>query len=73
MADIVDRFSQPGDTILDPFCGAGTTCVAAQKLGRKSIGFETDETTAKIAIRRINDCCTHKSEPIPEIAEKSLA
>jgi len=42
-----------GDLILDPFCGSGTTCVAAKKLGRRYIGIEIDPTYADIARRRI--------------------
>ena len=42
MADIVSRLSAPSDTVLDPFCGAGTTGVAALSLGRKFIGVDID-------------------------------
>lgn len=42
-----------GDIILDPFCGSGTTCVAAKKLGRKYIGIEIDEQYAQIARNRV--------------------
>lgn len=33
-------FTKPGDVVLDPFLGSGTTAIAAQKLGRRYIGFE---------------------------------
>ena len=42
-----------GDIILDPYCGSGTTCVAAKKLGRRYIGIEIDEKYAAIARSRI--------------------
>lgn len=51
----VRLFSDPGDTILDPFCGSGTTGVAAVKLGRKFIGIEIHEPYFDIACRRISE------------------
>jgi DNA modification methylase len=38
-----------GDTVLDPFAGSGTTCVAAQQLGRHFLGFEIDSIYFKTA------------------------
>ncbi len=37
---IIKASSNPGDVVLDPFCGCGTTIVAAQKLGRRWIGID---------------------------------
>jgi site-specific DNA-methyltransferase (adenine-specific) len=39
---LVRMFSFVGDTVLDPFCGSGTTMVAALRTGRNSIGVEID-------------------------------
>ena len=36
----VNLFSKPGDTVLDPFLGSGTTAVVAHRLGRNAIGIE---------------------------------
>ncbi|HUH24940.1 MAG TPA: site-specific DNA-methyltransferase [Brevundimonas sp.] len=45
--------TRPGDVVLDPFFGTGTTGAAAKRLGRKFIGIERDETYADVAEKRI--------------------
>ena len=47
--------SNPGDVVLDPFFGSGTTGVVAKKLGRNWIGIELDESYITIAQQRIDD------------------
>ncbi|MFL6708209.1 MAG: DNA-methyltransferase [Massilia sp.] len=49
----VDRVSLPGQLILDPFMGSGTTGVACARLGRRFIGIEIEEKYFNIACRRI--------------------
>jgi modification methylase len=46
--------SNPGDVVLDPFFGTGTTGAVAKKLGRKWIGIERDKKYIKIAQKRID-------------------
>jgi len=53
MAELVGKC--PGETILDPFMGSGTTGVACAKLGRRFIGCEIHEPYFRIACRRIAD------------------
>lgn len=53
MRAIVEDFSLPGDTILDPFAGSGTTGVACNQLGRRFIGWERDDSYHAIATRRL--------------------
>lgn len=47
---IIQASSEPGDVVLDPFCGCGTTIAAAQKLGRRWIGI--DVTHLSIALQK---------------------
>jgi adenine-specific DNA-methyltransferase len=53
MAAIIKAYSQPGDLILDPFCGSGTTLVAAQALRRRVVGIELNENHASTARGRL--------------------
>ncbi len=56
MADIVDRWSEVGDMVLDPFCGAGTTGVVAIQKGRRFIGIDNDKTVIDVARGRLVEC-----------------
>lgn len=49
VAWLVQRFSRPGDMILDPFCGSGTTCKAAKLAGRRFCGIDVDPVFADYA------------------------
>ena len=51
---ILKMSSNPGDTILDPFAGSGTSLVAAKILGRNAIGFELDGKYKEECERRLN-------------------
>jgi len=50
---LIEASTDEGQLILDPFCGSGTTCVAAKKLGRRFIGIEIDEGYCTIARNRV--------------------
>lgn len=52
---LIERLTNTGDTILDPFMGSGSTCVACEELHRDYIGIEQDEKYFEIAKKRIND------------------
>ena len=51
---LVKMFSFYGDTILDPFCGSGTTMLAAMNNGRNSIGVEVEEKYCQDIRKRLN-------------------
>lgn len=51
--DIIRCFSKPGDLVLDPMCGSGTTCVVAAKVEREFLGIEISEAYTRIAERRL--------------------
>jgi len=50
---LISTFSQKGDLVLDPFCGSGSTLVAAKKLGRDFRGFDSNRKYIKIALGRL--------------------
>jgi modification methylase len=61
LARVLLSSSKPGDLVIDPFNGTGTTGAVAKRLGRSYIGFERDKTYAKAAEARIAAI-----EPLPE-------
>src|SRR5437660_7907303 len=65
LARVILASSRPGDLVLDPFCGTGTTGAVATRLRRRFIGFEREGTYAQAAERRI--------AAVEPLAEASLA
>jgi len=59
MADIINRFSKPGDTILDPFMGGGTTGVVAVSMNRKFIGIDIDQKAVETSKARIAEVAAY--------------
>ena len=55
MSELLGDFTRPGDLVLDPFMGSGTTGVACVKLGRRFIGIEIEEHYFDIACTRIEE------------------
>ncbi|MGF1634450.1 MAG: DNA methyltransferase [Phycisphaerae bacterium] len=52
---IVEASSNPGDVVLDPFCGCGTTIAAAQKLGRRWVGIDITHLAVNLIKVRLAD------------------
>ena len=50
---IIKASSNPGDTVLDPFAGCATTCVAAERLGRQWVGIDLNEPARDIIRDRL--------------------
>jgi len=53
LAKIILASSNPGDLVLDPFAGSGTTAVTANKLGRDFVAIESDEQYCLLAQKRL--------------------
>ena len=53
MQGVVRDYTRPGDLICDPFAGSGTTLLAAEMLGRDSVGAESDQDTHAKAVKRL--------------------
>jgi site-specific DNA-methyltransferase (adenine-specific) len=52
---IINASSNPGDVVLDPFCGCGTAVHAAQKLGRQWVGIDITHLAISLIEKRLND------------------
>ncbi len=50
---IIRSSSRPGDVVLDPFAGSGTTQAVADRLGRRWIGIDISEAAVELARRRL--------------------
>ena len=61
LAKIILASTNPGDLILDPFAGSGTTAVTAKKLGRDFVAIESDEQYCLLAQKRLEMAETDKS------------
>ena len=61
---ILGLASNPGDRVLDPFCGSGTTLVAAARLGREALGIDRNPEALQVASERL----AALTDPLPEPA-----
>ena len=52
---LINLYSYEGDVVLDPFCGSGTTCIAAIKNNRNYIGYDINKEYIDLSQKRISD------------------
>jgi hypothetical protein len=52
---VIERYSAPGDWVVDPFCGFGTTLAVAERLGRHAVGCEADQRRAAFSAARLGN------------------
>lgn len=69
---IMTLASNKNDIVLDPFCGCGTTLVAAQKLGRKWIGIDVSRTACKLMAKRLRTMGVSPHILMGDLTEKEL-
>jgi DNA methylase len=65
---LIEAFTRPGDTVLDPFCGSGSTLAAAKDLDRRFIGIELDPVRHQTASRRLQADPTNQNGQPLELA-----
>lgn len=54
-ARIIELVTEPGDLIIDPYCGSGSSAIAAKLTGRNYLGWELDDYYYEVIMRRINE------------------
>ncbi len=64
---IIVEYSQPGELILDPCCGAGATLVEAAARGRRAIGVDTQDSWARLAVANCEHILPAKAWPLVEV------
>jgi modification methylase len=62
--------TKPGDVVLDPFFGTGTTGAVARRLGRRWIGIERESSYVKVATQRINSTLPLDESAMQTVADK---
>ena len=54
---IITTSTARGDLVVDPFCGSGTTLVAAARLGRRAVGIDSSKVATRVARERLSGLC----------------
>ena len=69
---LIECATDPGDTVLDPFAGCATTCVAAEQLQRRWVGIDIDPVAEGVTQRRLEDETRLNMVETPVTVRKSL-
>ena len=75
MLELVELYTNQGETVLDPFCGSGSTGVACAKRNRKFIGIEQNEKWFDLACKRIRQAYAQPDmfiEPTPKAKRETM-
>ena len=67
MVELLEKFTNEGDTVLDPFLGSGTTAVACAQTGRNCVGIEIDKDYYDIACQRVAEAQAQMRLPLEEL------
>jgi site-specific DNA-methyltransferase (adenine-specific) len=72
---VLGQVTQPGQTVIDPYLGSGSTGVASLSLGRRFIGIEIDPVYFEVALRRIERAASQPrlfAEPAPKPVQMNM-
>ena len=72
LRQVLELGTDPGDLVVDPFCGSGTTLVAARSLDREFIGIDISEDAVKLARQRLDEMIITESALFDKGHEKYL-
>jgi site-specific DNA-methyltransferase (adenine-specific) len=62
MLDLMRRFVKPGDSVMDPFLGSGTTGVVALQQHCSFVGYDVDKKSVDISALRLTEAAGDKTE-----------
>ena len=65
----LEASTRKGDVVLDPFLGAGTSAVAAAKLGRRCVGLDLDDRWVQLAADRVTQALDRAARETPSLLE----
>lgn len=70
---LIEAFSQPGDVVLDPFCGSGTVLVEARVARRRALGVDANPLAVRLAARKIRTASEPERQVLVEAARAVAA